>query len=76
MNNELLSALLSVQPGGYSTPNSQWRVLFEFYNQNLQLGDHRLGMSCQSCYGKVYQYCRGVLLGQLMETKKDQNQIA
>jgi hypothetical protein len=76
MDKELLSALLSVQPGGYPTPNSQWRFLFDYYNKNLKTGDHLIGMGCRPCFDKVYQHCRTVLLGQLLELKNSQNQIA
>lgn len=65
MNHELLTALLSVQPGRYFSPNANWRILFDYYNNNLKAGEHRLGMSCQPCYDKVYTYCRTVLLNQL-----------
>lgn len=72
MDNQLLSALLSVQPGGYPTPNGQWEFLFEFYNKNLKPGDRPLGMGCRPCFDKVYQHCRTVLLGQLSEIKSKQ----
>lgn len=76
MNNELLTALLSVQPGGYPTPNSQWKCLFDFYNNNLKIGERPLGMGCRPCYDKVYQYCRDVLLTQFIEGQKNQKQLA
>lgn len=75
MDNELLYTLLSVQPGGYPTPNSQWKFLFDFYNSNLKAGEHRIGMGCRPCFDKVYQYCRTVLLSQLT-AKNNQTHVS
>ena len=66
MDNELLRALLSVQPGRMGTyPNEHWRKLFNYYNANKSFGSPHLSMSCQPCYDKVYELCRQVLLKEL-----------
>ena len=68
MNYELLIAFLSVKEpklgpgGGWNRPDDNWKVLFSFYNNNLPAGAHKLGMGCQSCFAKVYAYCKQVLL--------------
>lgn len=69
MDNNLLSALLNVQPGGHPSPNEHWRVLFDCYNSSLNDGQPRLVMGCRPCFDKVYQFCRTVLLYQLKEGK-------
>lgn len=43
-------------PANYPTEN--WKILFRYYNNHS--GSH-LGMGCQPCYGKVYEYVTRVL---------------
>lgn len=69
MDNELLIALLNVQPGRHGTfPNQHWARLFGYYNSKREPGTHPLGMGCQPCYDKVYAFCRQTLLQQLIST--------
>lgn len=76
MDNELLTALLNVQPGRHGTsPSEHWRTLFNYYNSNRQAGDPHLGMSCQPCYDKVYAFCRQTLLKQLISTTPKNNAV-
>jgi hypothetical protein len=71
MDNELLEALLSVQPGkGITGPNEHWRKLFNYYNSNKSFGSPHLSMSCQPCYDKVYELCRKELLKQVVISMK------
>jgi hypothetical protein len=69
MVKELLIAFLKVDAPAltsYLRPSSDWKVLFDFYNSNKPADDRPLGMSCQSCYRKVWSFCRGYFLSQLL----------
>jgi hypothetical protein len=69
MSKELLIAFLKVDVpahNSYLRPSADWKILFDFYNLNKPVAERPLGMSCQPCYRKVWAFCRGHLLTQLL----------
>jgi hypothetical protein len=82
MDKELLIAFLSVDykpysiRGGRNRPSEHWSILFNYYNSFKPEGERPLGMSCQPCYDKVYQYCKHSLLAMAMnEPKRDSGEL-
>jgi hypothetical protein len=64
MDNELLAALLCVQPGPDTILYQPWQILFDYYNARNSF------LNSKTCskddYGKVYAFCRSELYKQLI----------
>jgi hypothetical protein len=55
MTEDIKNAFEKVNPGGvWITNKEEWKILFDWYNNNLSENETHLHMGCRPCYFKVY----------------------